>query len=266
MKNLTIINQNGIFTVDSREVAEMVEKNHADLLRSIKVYAGILTESNFALSGFFIESIYQDSTGRSLPCYLITKKGCDMVANKMTGEKGVLFTAMYVTKFEEMEQTLKAPALKPMTQAEILAGLAQVTVEIERTANMAIEVANKASRQITNALDVFTAPTADNWKHDMNSKINQIVESQGFNHQKFRGDLYEELECLAHCDITARQNNLRKRLKGQGAKYKDCQAVSKLEVIDGDIHLKPIFDGIVRKYQVKYASMSCAIPVPYSEN
>ena len=27
-----------------------------------------------------------------------------MVANKMTGEKGVLFTAAYVTKFEEMEK------------------------------------------------------------------------------------------------------------------------------------------------------------------
>jgi len=35
----------------------------------------------------------------------------------MTGEKGVLFTATYVTKFEEMEQTLKVPVLKPMTQA-----------------------------------------------------------------------------------------------------------------------------------------------------
>jgi phage antirepressor YoqD-like protein len=30
-----------------------------------------------------------------------------MVANKMTGEKGVLFTAAYVTKFEEMEKALQ---------------------------------------------------------------------------------------------------------------------------------------------------------------
>lgn len=27
-----------------------------------------------------------------------------MVANKLTGEKGILFTAEYVTRFEEMEQ------------------------------------------------------------------------------------------------------------------------------------------------------------------
>jgi phage regulator Rha-like protein len=30
-----------------------------------------------------------------------------MVANKMTGTKGVLFTATYVTKFDEMEKQLK---------------------------------------------------------------------------------------------------------------------------------------------------------------
>lgn len=31
-----------------------------------------------------------------------------MVANKMTGEKGVVFTAKYVTKFEEMEKQTKS--------------------------------------------------------------------------------------------------------------------------------------------------------------
>jgi len=30
-----------------------------------------------------------------------------MVANKLTGEKGVVFTAKYVTKFEEMEKVIK---------------------------------------------------------------------------------------------------------------------------------------------------------------
>lgn len=103
---MKIVSINGKLLVDSREVAEMVGKQHSHLLRDIKGYADILTESNFGLSEFFIESSYQDSTGRTLPCYLLTKKGCDMVANKMTGEKGVLFTATYVTKFEEMERQI----------------------------------------------------------------------------------------------------------------------------------------------------------------
>jgi Rha family phage regulatory protein len=107
MNELTVINKDGKFVVDSREVAEMVEKRHSDLIRDIRGYLEILGKRNFTLADFFIESTYFDSQCKERPCYLITRKGCDMVANKMTGEKGVLFTAAYVIKFEEMEKTLK---------------------------------------------------------------------------------------------------------------------------------------------------------------
>ena len=107
--NLTVIKRDGQLLVDSREVAEMVERPHNDLMKSIRGYADYLTKGNFSLSDFFIQNTYKDSTGRSLPSYLLTKKGCDMVANKMTGEKGVLFTAAYVTKFDQMEKELTLP-------------------------------------------------------------------------------------------------------------------------------------------------------------
>ncbi len=55
-------------------------------------------------SDFFIESSYQDDKQQTRPCYLLTKKGCDMVANKLTGKKGILFTAAYVTAFEQMRK------------------------------------------------------------------------------------------------------------------------------------------------------------------
>ena len=96
MQELQVITHNGVETVDSREVAEMVGRNHKELLRDIRNYAETIEKSNernFALVDFFIPSTYTDSKGEERPCYLLTKKGCDMVANKMTGEKGVLFTA-----------------------------------------------------------------------------------------------------------------------------------------------------------------------------
>ena len=103
--------QNGQLLVDSREVAEMVGKEHKILMRDIRTYIGYLTNSNMGTklnpSNFFKESTYLDSYKREKPHYLLTKKGCDMVANKLTGEKGILFTATYVTKFEEMEKTLQ---------------------------------------------------------------------------------------------------------------------------------------------------------------
>lgn len=108
MNNLTIIKQNNQFLVESREVAELIEKKHDNLLRDIRGYKKILEDSsNLKSQDFFIESTYINTQNKIQPCYLLTKKGCDMVANKMTGEKGIIFTAIYVTKFEEMEQELK---------------------------------------------------------------------------------------------------------------------------------------------------------------
>ncbi len=123
----------GKSVIDSREVAEMVEKNHKDLLRDIRGYIKIMentNERNFAPVDFFIRSTYQDNKGEDRPCYLITKKGCDMIANKLTGEKGVLFTAAYVTAFEDMKRALDAPNRAPEVSPSGLAKLITITRRI----------------------------------------------------------------------------------------------------------------------------------------
>jgi len=108
MTELTIIKQNGGCYIDSREVAELISKPHNDLMKAIRKYCEYLTAGNFSLSDFFVSSTYFDSTGRELPCFLLSKMGCEMVANKLTGEKGVLFTAAYVSKFNAMEASIRA--------------------------------------------------------------------------------------------------------------------------------------------------------------
>lgn len=109
MGTLSIFNRDGQFVADSREVADMTNVRHADLLEKIDSYVRHLTNGEFRSSDFFIPSTYIDGKGETRRKYDITRKGCDMVANKMTGEKGVLFTATYVTKFEEMEKQIAAP-------------------------------------------------------------------------------------------------------------------------------------------------------------
>jgi len=74
-------------TLDSREVAQMVGKNHKELLRDIRTYEKYLRESNFALTDFFIPSTYISSQNKELPNYQITKKGCEFIAHKLTGQK-----------------------------------------------------------------------------------------------------------------------------------------------------------------------------------
>ena len=106
MNKLTISEVEGQLVTDSREVALMVGKEHKNLLRDIKGYEVILQGSTLSSENFFIESKYFNARSQEQPLYLLTKKGCDMVANKMTGEKGILFTAQYVTDFEIMENKI----------------------------------------------------------------------------------------------------------------------------------------------------------------
>ena len=93
--------------LDSREVAEMVGKEHNKLLRDIRVYITQLDASKVGHTDFFTESQYTDKSNRQKPCYLVTKKGCEFIAHKLTGVKGTEFTAKYINRFHEMEDTIK---------------------------------------------------------------------------------------------------------------------------------------------------------------
>ena len=65
MNKLTIVNENGQLVTDSREVSEMVGKQHKDLLESIRGYIKYLISGNFRSSDFFIESNYIDGANRN---------------------------------------------------------------------------------------------------------------------------------------------------------------------------------------------------------
>lgn len=117
--DLKVIDFKGQNVIENRMVAEMIEMQHKDLLRKIRGYDEILISAKLRSVDFFIPNTYKDSTGRELPCYLLTKQGCEMVANKITGEKGVLFTAQYVEAFNKMEQRISIPQ-NPMQALELM--------------------------------------------------------------------------------------------------------------------------------------------------
>lgn len=140
MNQLNIINRNGQLLADSREISLMIGKQHAHLLRDIDGYAAVLIQSKFGLNDFFIETTYKDSIGRTLKRYDITKLGCDMVANKMSGSKGVLFTAAYVSQFNNMERKLTLPALPQNYKEALVALVEQVDMnEKLHTQNLLLE-------------------------------------------------------------------------------------------------------------------------------
>lgn len=105
--------EDNVQTITSMEVAKMVGKEHKNLLADIRKYCEQINglkvepvgfdESKIGLIDFFDESTYKDAKGEIRPCYLVTKKGCEFIAHKLTGIKGTQFTAMYINRFHEME-------------------------------------------------------------------------------------------------------------------------------------------------------------------
>lgn len=122
--------------IDSREVAEMVGKDHNKLLRDIRSYIEQLGEAKIGHTDFFTESSYKTAQNKTMPCYLVTKKGCEFIAHKLTGVKGTEFTAKYINRFHEMEGIIQdhIPQGKELLALAVLEAqktIAEQTAQIE---------------------------------------------------------------------------------------------------------------------------------------
>lgn len=119
MNELTTITQSQ--TMSSLQIAELTGKKHQHVLRDIRnlIEQGC-TETNFGLSE------YKDPTGRTLPCYQLTKTGCLILAS---GYNAVLREKI-INRWIELE-TANAPRL-PQTFAEALRLAAEQAEENER--------------------------------------------------------------------------------------------------------------------------------------
>ena len=91
-----IININEVQTMTSLEIAELTGKQHKNIMQAIRNMEPAwekITGLKFQLS------TYKDSTGRSLPCYQLTKTECLYIATKFNDEA----RAKLVLRWQELE-------------------------------------------------------------------------------------------------------------------------------------------------------------------
>ena len=190
MNNLQLNNKNTITTL---EIADMLEIRHWEVLRKLegtektKGIIDILNDNNFVVVDYFIKSTYLDSKNESRPCYNVTKLGCDFLANKFTGEKGIIFTARYVRRFNEMERVLKEQQPKlPTTYKEALQHLIE-QVEV----NEKLQLEGKMKDQVIKELK----PKADYTDMILKNKglvtITQIAKDYGMSGKEMNKILHE---------------------------------------------------------------------------
>ena len=94
-------------TISSREVAEMIGIRHSDLLEKIDRINENLQNGNFRSDKYWLSGTYTAGTGKKYREYQVTKRGCELIAHKTEGQKGVEFTVRYMDRFEEMEKKLQ---------------------------------------------------------------------------------------------------------------------------------------------------------------
>lgn len=247
MNNLTIKNYNGVNVTDSREVAEMTGKNHQHLMRDIRGYIKVLEDSpKLDSQDFFIETTYKNSQNKTQPCYLLTKQGCEMVANKMTGEKGVLFTAEYVQAFNKMEEQLK-----PQCIEDVLISSLKEMKAMREEVQAVKEVTAENKNEIKNIRDVVSMNSLD-WKADCKSIIVKIAQRQNINYQDVYKEAYTELERRAGCQLNIRKVNKQKKMALEGVCKSKRNRVTKLEVIADDKRLTECFLAIVKEMAIRY--------------
>ncbi|UEL47539.1 Rha family transcriptional regulator [Terrisporobacter hibernicus] len=107
-------------TISSREVAGMMEVEHKHLLVKIDGFNEIFDGRNIDHKKYWIESNYENSRGKVYRCFEVTKRGCDFLANKSIGEKGVIFTDKYMDRFSEMEQQIQSPFLNASKELQAI--------------------------------------------------------------------------------------------------------------------------------------------------
>ena len=164
-------------TISSREVAEMMEVRHTHMLDKIDKINQVLTDRKIGSSDYWIESSYIAGNGEERREYQVTKKGCELIAHKSSGEKGIVFTVRYMDKFEEMEKKLQKQlpgtyieALEQLLASEKEKARVQLELKDEQHKNEMLMHFNKlyTTTEIAKELGIKSA-----------AKLNKVLNDKG---------------------------------------------------------------------------------------
>ena len=104
------INKVEATVVSSLDVAETFEKNHRDVMESIRNIESNISTAEFSAL-FFLDS-YKASNGKLNPMYLTTRDGFTLLVMGYTGEKAMRFKLAYIKQFNAMEKALQGKLIE----------------------------------------------------------------------------------------------------------------------------------------------------------
>ena len=129
MKDLVFRGQNDQVITTSLLVAETFEKEHRNVLKSIRK---LMSATNVAVAQMFDETTYVNEQGKEQPMFFMNRDGFTLLAMGFSGEKALKFKVDYINAFNKMETELKSQQTKQLSAAESLLQSVQLLVAHER--------------------------------------------------------------------------------------------------------------------------------------
>ena len=129
MKDLVFRGQNDQVITTSLLVAETFEKEHRNVLKSIRK---LMSATNVAVAQMFDETTYVNEQGKEQPMFFMNRDGFTLLAMGFSGEKALKFKVDYINAFNNMEAELKSQQTKQLSAAESLLQSVQLLVAHER--------------------------------------------------------------------------------------------------------------------------------------
>lgn len=263
MSNIIDINKGKkVETIPSYEVAKMMGKEHKEIMWMIEgnekrgivgIKPTIEISAELHLSDYFIKSSYKDSMNREKSSYECTKMGCEMLANKMTGEKGIIFTAKYVKRFNEMEstqmQTIDTTELSPNLQSFKILFDSMVEQELKQ------KQMEKDIKGLQNSLDNIQdliSLSKDNWRADVKNMVNKITYKTGINHKVVYDEVYKEIDNRFGVNLNTRLKNRKNNAIKNGVSKTKADKINKLDIINEDKLLIEAILIVIKDLAIKY--------------
>lgn len=234
-------------TINSLEIAEMVDRRHDQVVRDIRNIINQLGDHTFVES-YFIESTYKNSQNKELPCFECTKKGCELYSTRMTGAKGTQFAVAYIERFNQMENHIK----QQLDTSDLSPELQFMNSVVKSLAKHELET-KRIETKVDSITEIVALNTTD-WRKESQHLIRQMAKTQGgFGaYQEIHSEIYQELDRRANSNLSIRLENKRSRMARAGVSQTKINKTNKLDVIGENKRLLEIYLAVVKEFAIKY--------------
>ena len=219
----------------SMQIANVVGKLHHHVMRDIKDEIKKLESGGISSQSMFGLSERTDSTGRRIPYFTLTKEGVLQLAARYDAviRARLIELAMRQDKPQSIEDLI---IMQAQSMKELRGQVSQLTGTIGNIKEA-----------------VISEP--DNWREDINRKLNKIAKALGCNKFKaIRSESYKLLEQRAGVNLEVRLDNKRLRMLKEGMSRTAINQANKIDIIDSDKKLREIYGKIVSEYLIKYVA------------